>query len=272
MKTMDEFENIYKENYNRLYTLAFRMTGNGNDAEDVLQNAFMNAYRAFDDFKNQSSVNTWLYRIVINEVKKHSIYTDKLPVDQFVEEHKISSTEVFNYINSFGQVEDEVMTNLARETCLQFFMNCMPVKYRLAFVLRVILQFTVRETAEILKITENTVKVNLHRARMLLKKIAEGRCSLINSKNPCRCRAWAKYAIEKDKKIFLGNEGSYSKEFIFIQQKEKDATKEFGNEIEEIEKIVQLYNTLIISGSREPFMEKIKEVIEKQNLKILGKN
>ena len=64
-------KNIYRKNYQKLYTLAFRMTGNREDSEDILQTSFLNAYRAFPKFRNNSSVYTWLYRIVMNTAQKN---------------------------------------------------------------------------------------------------------------------------------------------------------------------------------------------------------
>jgi len=55
-------------------------------------------------------------------------------------------------------VEDEVMAVLTRESCLQMFMNCMPSKYRAVYTLRIMLQFSVAETSEILEISESAVK------------------------------------------------------------------------------------------------------------------
>jgi RNA polymerase sigma factor (sigma-70 family) len=136
------FDELYEQNYQKLYTLAFRLTGRKEDAEDVLQRAFLNAYRALDGFRQESAIHTWLYRIVVREASKVKNELKKLPVDQYAERHQKTKEEVFQYINSFGVVEDEVMANLARENCLQLFMNCMPSRYRVVFTLRVILQLS----------------------------------------------------------------------------------------------------------------------------------
>ncbi len=105
----ENFEIIFKKNYDRLYTLAFRMTGNIEESEDILQTAFINAYKAFNDFRYESSVYTWLYRIVLNTSKKFYWEARKLPVEEYSEAHKISQAETYQTINRFGQVEDEAI-------------------------------------------------------------------------------------------------------------------------------------------------------------------
>ena len=259
---MNTFESLFMAHYEKLYTLAFRMTGNKEDAEDVLQEACLNAYRGFNDFKEKSTFYTWIYRIVINEGKKHIKYTEKMPVDLYAEENNMNPEDVYAYINSFGEVEDEVMINTAKETCLQLFMNCMPSKYRVVFTLRSILQFSVQETAEILGTTENSVKVNLHRARSLFKDLMEGKCSLINPKYPCKCSSWVKYARDTKRNIL-------DDDIITIKNEEKAVAQEFKNEVTELIYISELYNTRVVSDSHDRFKKHIKKIINEGQLKLL---
>lgn len=256
------FEAMYQAQYEKLYTLAFRMTGNKEDAEDVLQTAFLNAYKAFDRFRHDSAVSTWLYRIVMNVAKKYAQESRKLPVEEYAEEHQISQADVYNYINRFGQVEDDVLTNRIRETCLQMFMNCMPSKYRAVYTLRIMLDFSVQETAEILDIRENTVKVNLHRARAIIKDHFAGRCSLIQPGALCDCRSYAKFCLETKKtKLLLDIET--------VRNKEQAAVDEFCSEMREILQIEELYNTRIIPRDYSEFLTRIKTIRQEKHLKLL---
>jgi RNA polymerase sigma-70 factor (ECF subfamily) len=196
---MTPFENLYKKYYRRLYTLAFRMTGSADDAEDVLQTAFLNAYSAYGNFRGESSPYTWLYRIVVNTAKRYVRFREKLPITEYAEKNDTTEAEVYAHINSFGRVEDEVLVTLTRETCLQMFMNCMPDKYRAVFTLRRILHCSTSETAEILEISEDAVKTNLHRARRIIRDHFEGRCSLIKPGSLCNCRGYAAF-LEKNRR------------------------------------------------------------------------
>lgn len=259
------FEALYKEHYQKLYTLAFRMTGNKEDAEDILQTSFYNAYKAFDTFRHESSAYTWLYRIVLNASKNFYKENRKLPVEIYSEEHNISQEEIYNHINQFGQVENQALANLTRETCLQMFMNCMPSKYRAVYTLRVVFYFSVKETAEILEISENTVKVNFHRAKSIINDHMDGRCSLIKSGSMCDCRFYAKYLVEKKKTDQLIN-------IETVRNKERIAANTFKEELCEVlefDEIDDLYNNQIKAPDYKGFLATVKNIRKNKNLKIL---
>lgn len=259
---MQTFEQVYKDNYSKLYTLAFRMTGKKEDAEDVLQNAFINAFKAYDYFRQESSAYTWLYKIVLNESKKYMMQMAKMPVDHYAEENNKTAAEIFQYVNSFGEVEDEVLVNNSKETCLQLFMNCMPWRYRVVFTLRVILQFSDKETAEMLDMSESSVKTNLHRARKMIKESMEGKCSLINENAPCKCSTWVKYAIETNRKHII-------KDIAVIKNNEKRIADRFNREVKELVKITELYNTRIVPPSYDMFRRSIEKIMKEGSMQIL---
>ena len=257
------FENIYRKNYQKLYTLAFRMTGNREDSEDILQTSFLNAYRAFPKFRNNSSVYTWLYRIVMNTAKKYYKEERKLPADIYAEENNLEMKDVYNYINSFGRVEDEVLTNLTRETCLQMFMNCMPSRYRSVYTLRSMLGFSVRETAEILEISESAVKINLHRAKKAARDHIEGRCSLISPCAACNCRSFAGYIEKTGKKDKLCD-------IEVVRNRETKAVEKFKSEMQVIARIDRLYKTRIKPPDYADFIDKIRELVKDENFTLLN--
>lgn len=256
------FETAYKQHYGKLYTLAFRLTGKKEDAEDVLQTSFMNAYRAFDEFRGDSSVYTWLYRIVWNAAKDYTRKVQKLPVVEYSEAHDISQAEVYAYINKFPKVEDEVLAQLMKENCLQMFMNCLPSKYRAVFTLRCILSCTVEETSGILDISSEAVKTNLHRARQTMKEQIEGRCSLINPEAPCNCCSFAGYIQQTGQTATM-------QEIATIRNRKKTAVEEYSRELRTILNIEELYNTRILPPSFPDFISRIKELADEGELNLL---
>ncbi|MBI9107692.1 MAG: RNA polymerase sigma factor [Spirochaetales bacterium] len=260
---MTDFDSIYKQHYQRLYTLAFRMTGNREDSEDVMQSAFINAYKAYEKFRNQSSVYTWLYRIVLNTAKRFYRECRKLPVIEYTEEHGISQQDFYGHINSFGRVEDEVLTALTRETCLQMFMNCMPSKYRAVYTLRVMLSFSTSETAEILEIGESAVKVNLHRARKIAQEHMNDRCSLIHPGSICDCRSYAGFIVANDRKDIL-----YDIEVI--ENSEKAAVRDYSAEMSVILQIDNMYNNQVKAPDHDDFITRVKRFKSEGKLRILG--
>lgn len=256
------FENIYKTHYAKLYTLAFRMTGSVQDAEDVLQTSFLNAYKAFPRFREKSSVYTWLYRIVLNTSRNHFRKWEKLRVDRYAEEKGIPLEEAYAGVNSFGQVEEEAFTNQIRETCLQMFMNCMPAKYRTVYTLRVMLHLSVKETAEVLEISADAVKTNLYRARKIAKSHLEGRCSLVKPGAMCNCRSFAAFVkAKKREKILM--------DIKLIQKEERAAVENYTEEMKAILEVDHLYDALIAPTDYTEFLKRIKKLVKSKQLTLL---
>lgn len=256
------FEQLYQREYSRLHTLAVRMTGSRADGEDALQTAFLSAYEAFDSFRQESTEATWLYKIVLNAAKKSVKKARRLPIVEYAEAHQLSETEVYEHLWSFGMAEDEALTTQVREACLQMFMNCMPPKYRAVYTLRSILDFSVAETAEILGIQQNTVKVNLNRAKARIQAHFEGRCTLIRPGAPCDCRVWAKYLHDT-------NRTSALMDIQTVRQKEKAATSEFQGELAAVLAVKSLYQTHITPVDYPVFLERVRELSKSRKLKLL---
>lgn len=257
-----EFESVYKQNYPKLYTLAFRMTGNREDSEDILQASFLSAYSAFDHFRGESSPYTWLYRIVLNAAKKYYQEARKLPVQKYAEEHHLTQEDVYHYINRHGRCNDPVLVKQVRETCLQMFMNCMPSKYRAVYTLRIILHFPVQAAAEILDISESAVKVNLHRAKKIIKNHMNGRCSLIKPGSACDCRSYAAYLVKSKKVDFLPKTET-------MRNKERNAAEEFDSELSEVLQIDDLYEGNLKPIDYHEFLSRVKQLKKEGSLKIL---
>lgn len=260
---MAEFESVLQKNHQKLYTLAFRMTGNREDAEDALQLSFINAFKGIEKFAGRSSITTWLYRIVINTSKRYSRERRRLPAVEYSEEHGITQQEFYDHINSYGSVEDDVIAGLTREACLQMFMNCMPSKYRVVYTLRNMLKFSTRETAEILEMSETSVKVNLHRARKIAQSHFKDRCSLIYPGSMCDCRSYAGYIKANKKENWLGN-------IELIKNKEKAAAEKYSSEMKEILEIDSLYNNQVKPPNHSEFIERVKQLIKDEQFIVLG--
>ena len=256
------FESVYEDHYEKLYTLAFRMTGSKEESEDILQTSFLSAYKAFKNFRHDSTVYTWLYRIVLNTSKKFFKERKRLPVEEYCEEHNISQAELYDYINNFGRTENDVLTNQTRESCLQMFVNCMPSKYRAVYTLRVVLSFSVKDTAEILGISENAVKVNLTRGRTIIKSHFTGRCSLIKPGAICDCRSFAKFLSDSGRTHVL-------LDMETVRDKERTSVEEFTREMREIFKIDGLYQTKIKPTHYYEFIKRIKRTIKEKDLKMM---
>ncbi len=153
-----------------IYRLALRILGEPQDAEDVLQETFIKAYRHFKEFEGRSSISTWLYRIASNEafmlLRKRK--PDALSVDE----------EIFTADGERGpvQIEDwcclpeaEFLSAESREH-LDKAVDRLSPALKMVFMLRDIEGLSVRETADALHISEAAVKTRLLRGRLQLRE------------------------------------------------------------------------------------------------------
>jgi RNA polymerase sigma-70 factor (ECF subfamily) len=152
----------------RLYRLAIRMTGNEQDAEDVLQETFIKVFKYIEGFKGNSSLSTWIYRIAMNEAlmflrkrKPDGFSLDEDNEDEDIAPHEVAAWEP---LPEQSLMSSEMNRHL-NDAVLQ-----LPETLRSVFLLRDTEQLSVKETAEALGITEGTVKVRLLRARLKLRE------------------------------------------------------------------------------------------------------
>ena len=158
----------------KLYKLALRMLRDPLEAEDVLQEAFLKAFRGINNFRGSSKLSTWLYRITANEalmrLRKKEI--DALPVDEpyFLKD----GAEVPRELKDWCCLpEDELMTTEAQDK-LDDAISTLSPALRAAFVLRDLQGLSTREAAEVLQISEAAIKTRLLRARLELREILSG--------------------------------------------------------------------------------------------------
>ncbi len=144
----------------KLFALCLKYSRNYQDAEDTLQDSFLTIFKKIKQYKNEGSFEGWMKRITINTALQK--YREKSPL-QLV-------TEVPN-----DEITEEITFETAQVTIdvLLKFIQKLPDRYRLVFNLYVLDNYSHKEIAALLKISEGTSKSNLSRARQLLKKEME---------------------------------------------------------------------------------------------------
>ena len=161
------FEEIVEKHSDFVYNVALRMTSDPHDAEDVMQEAFLSAYRAFSRFRGQSSVTTWLYRITVNTaLMKHR----KEKKGKYLTDTGIDDIDIPNWADS----PEQAALDSELRASIQAGLSKLPPDLRTAVVLRDVQGLSGNETAEVLKIPVATLKTRLHRGRVLLRKYLEG--------------------------------------------------------------------------------------------------
>ncbi len=158
-----DFDALVEEHSSFVYNVAFRMMGNNEDAEDVAQDAFLSAYRAFERFRGESRVTTWLYRITMNAALMR---LRKTKLARSLTHTGIEDVEVADW----STTPDRGAQNSELQDKLRQGINRLEPDLRAAVVLRDVQGLSNAEAAEALEITVPALKSRLHRARVLLRK------------------------------------------------------------------------------------------------------
>ena len=168
-----EFARLVEAYRDVIYRLAIKMMGDPQDAEDVLQETFMKAYRHIKDFGGRSSVSTWLYRIATNEAlmllrRKRDIVS----LDESLETDE-GEREPLQILDWCCLPEEELISAEAQRH-LDMAIGVLPPNLRVVFVLRDIQGLSTQEVSEVLNLSETAVKTRLSRARLRLRQDLSG--------------------------------------------------------------------------------------------------
>jgi RNA polymerase sigma-70 factor, ECF subfamily len=195
-KLSELFEQLYYDNQPKVYRLALGLAGNAADAEEITQEAFCRAFHSFGEFRRESSFFTWIYRITLNVTRDYLKKRRKLPIFSLTEDLGYALDQIIDP-NPANNPETELLANEVRVRCLHCFTECLPTRQRTVFCLAVTLELPYKIIAEIMDCSVGSVKVMLHRAKKRIAGYLEDRCQLIKKSNPCNCRQWVRFGLEK---------------------------------------------------------------------------
>lgn len=164
------FEQIMRANNRLLYRTARSILRNDEEAEDVLQEAYVKAYFKLASFKGQSKLSTWLVRIVINEALEHKRKLAHAP--ELVANGDAVDSENFSEVTASRPGPEAMAMRDQLSKLIQKHIERLPAVFRTVFVLRALEELTVEETASCLQIPEATVRTRFMRARRLLREHA----------------------------------------------------------------------------------------------------
>jgi len=165
-----EFARLVDAYSGPIYRLGLRMLGREQDAEDVLQNTFLQALTHISNFEGRSSLSTWLYRIAANEAlmllrrKRPEVSIDDSDSDD--DRDGLSPAE---FVDWGALPEEELLSSEGKKALDQAVQN-LPETLRMVFILRDIQELSIRDTADALGLSETNVKTRLLRARLNLRE------------------------------------------------------------------------------------------------------
>jgi RNA polymerase sigma-70 factor, ECF subfamily len=155
---------------NGMYSAAFRLTRNAADAEDLIQETFLRAYRGFHQFEEGTNLKAWLYRILMNTFINS--YRKKQREPQTISDEEVEDWYLYSKMAERGaepSAETSVIESLPDED-VQEALSSLPEQFRIAVLLADVEGFSYKEIAEITGVPIGTVMSRLHRGRRALEK------------------------------------------------------------------------------------------------------
>jgi RNA polymerase sigma-70 factor (ECF subfamily) len=161
---------IIRQNNRRLFRLARGIMKDDGEAEDVVQESYVRAFTRLGEFRGESSLGTWLTRIVINEA--YGRLRQQRPTVEWenFEATHAADAQIIPFPHSFSQPDPErTMGQHEINQILERAIDALPEPFPVVLVARLVEEMSIEETAELLGLKPETVKTRLHRARNLLR-------------------------------------------------------------------------------------------------------
>jgi RNA polymerase sigma-70 factor (ECF subfamily) len=174
MADQANFADLAMQHMGSLYTAALRMTRNPSDAEDLVQETYLKAYRAFGTFQEGTNLKAWLYKILTNTFINSYRSRKRRP-----EQTELDDVEDLYLYRRMGGLEAVAAGRSAEEEVLEHFtesdvkdaVESLPEQFRMAVLLADVEGFSYKEIAEILDVPIGTVMSRIHRGRRQLQKL-----------------------------------------------------------------------------------------------------
>jgi RNA polymerase sigma-70 factor, ECF subfamily len=173
IEAFDRFVEIYQK---KIYALAYNMTHNQMDAQDVTQEVFLTIFRKAHTFQGKSAFSSWVYRVALNAVY--------MKLRSKKKDQSISVEDAFPSFNGAGYHQEVIrdwsenaeslMFSNETKNVIQTAVDQLPEKEKIAFLLRDVEGLSTEEAAEALDLSISAVKSRLHRARLILRKKLSG--------------------------------------------------------------------------------------------------
>jgi RNA polymerase sigma-70 factor (ECF subfamily) len=163
------FETEFMPQIDALYTFAFHLTLNEEDANDLVQETYLKAFRFIDKYHEGTNAKAWLFKILknafINQYRRKSKQPTRVDYEEIVNYHDEEDSQYSSYMDLREDMFQHMMGDEVTEA-----INSLPVDFRVVILLCDIEGFTYEEIAKIIDIPIGTVRSRLHRARNMLKE------------------------------------------------------------------------------------------------------
>ena len=173
---MEAFDEIVKRFQKKIYSLAYNLTRNPMDAEDITQDVLLTIYRKVDTFQGKSAFSSWVYRITLNAsyMKLRSRKKDKfVSIEDSLPNFNESGFHR-EKVKDWSEATESLLFDNETRKVIQKAVDQLPEKEKVVFILRDVDGLSTEKVGEILDLTIPAVKSRLHRARLFLRKKLSG--------------------------------------------------------------------------------------------------
>src|SRR5271157_1408562 len=171
----DAFDRFVEHFRAKIFHYSWLMCGQREDAEDVAQDTLLKVFESFDQLREPERVRPWVFRIAKNAClmkRRKSVFAPahELSLEQYLPVRNQSDGNVKIEIADWSQLPDDQVLQSEMKQVLERAIGELPEIYRAVILLRDLEELSTEETAQILDVTEDTVKQRLHRARLALRQ------------------------------------------------------------------------------------------------------
>lgn len=168
---IDAFEELVTRYERKIYTVAYRLMGNYDDASDLTQEAFLRAFQAIKSFRGEASFLTWMCRITTNVCRDELRKRYRVQIESLDETITLNDGEIAKQVASNDPGPADLYERKELQDKIQGMINTLSPEFRLALILRDIQGLTYEEIAQQLDCSLGTVKSRINRARKYLKEM-----------------------------------------------------------------------------------------------------
>lgn len=177
-----EFHDLIRPYERSVYIMALSLLHNEADAEDAAQETFLKAFRNLARFRGDAKFSTWLISIALNEARSRLRSKKNIKIESLDEAPDDQGHVSPALLRDWREIPSEALERQEMRVLLQHAVTDLPSIYREVFMLRDVEELSVNESAEALGITVASVKVRLHRARLMLQKKLAPQLKKLNPK------------------------------------------------------------------------------------------
>lgn len=194
------FNSILNAYGKKVFNLAFRLTGNRQDAEDVTQETFLTVYNKLSDFRGESQLYTWIYRIAVNNSLQLKRSLNRAYIESLDEKIEQFGDDIPDEVRHWKENPEQnylyaELVNEVQQMCYHFMTFILTDEQRAVYILWTVMGFSLDDIGGILELDKSVVKARLQRAKSQLKNYFRGRCQWTGGSGTCSCDSRVGFAL-----------------------------------------------------------------------------